>query len=299
MVEEAKTTVYDIIIIGKGPAGISAAIYGARANKKVLVIAKDSGWLSKTDAIENYYGFENPVSAIDLLTAGINQAKRFGVAFEDSEVVGVEKIEDFTVATTTSSFASKVVIIATGMPRNKANIKNLASFEGRGVSYCTTCDGFFYRGKTVGVVGNSDFAYKEATELLPFTKNITLFTNGRDYKGMTTSPALFDPNIAIDQRKIKTIDGTEKIERIIFDDDSTSLIDGLFIAEGTASALDLAYKMGIENNGRTIIVDKKQGTNIPGLFAAGDCTGGILQVSVAVGEGATAGLSAIEYLNRK
>ena len=296
---ENSMNTYDIIIIGKGPAGVSAAIYGARANKKVLVIAKDFGWLAKTDMIENYYGFEQPVNAKDLLDTGIRQARRFGVVFEDAEVTGVEKQDEFTVTTTTASYTSKVVVIATGMPRNKARIQNLAAFEGRGVSYCATCDGFFYRGKSIGVVGNGDYAYKEATELLPFTKNITLFTNGRNYEGQTTSPAMFDPNIKTDLRKIKTIDGVDKIEKIIFDDDSITLIDGLFIAEGTASALDLAYTMGIENDGKTITVDKKQATNIPGLFAAGDCTGGVLQVSVAVGEGAAAGISAVEYLGRK
>ena len=290
---------FDIIIIGKGPAGVSAAVYGARANKKVLIIAKDFGWLAKTDSIENYYGFEQPVKAMDLLNAGISQARRFGVQFEEAEVVGVEKLEDFTVSTTNAVFTSKVVIIATGMPRNKAAISNLAAYEGRGVSYCSTCDGFFYKGKAVGVVGNSDYAYKEATELIHFTKNITLFTNGREYKGQTTNPSMFDPDIKIDKRKIKSIEGVDNIERLLFEDGSTIPLDGLFVAEGSASALDLAYKMGIENNGKTITVDKKQSTNLPGLFAAGDCTGGILQVSVAVGEGATAGMAAIEFLNKK
>jgi thioredoxin reductase (NADPH) len=110
---------------------------------------------------------------------------------------------------------------------------------------------------------------------------------------------MFDPDIKIDKRKIKAIEGVDNIERLIFEDGSSIPLDGLFVAEGSASALDLAYKMGIENNGKTITVDKKQSTNLPGLFAAGDCTGGILQVSVAVGEGATAGMAAIEFLNKK
>ncbi len=287
---------YDIIIIGKGPAGISAAIYGARANKSVLVIAKDFGWLAGADKIENYYGFENPMSGMELLTAGINQAKRFGVVFEDSEVTGIEKNEEFTVTTSVSTNTSKVLIVSTGMPRKKASVQNLSKYEGSGVSYCTTCDGFFYRGKTVGIIGNSDYTYKEATELLPFTKNITMYTNGRDYEGKVVLAEDFDSNIAIDKRKIDHITGETKIEMLVFDDKTQSPIDGLFIAEGTASALDFAYKMGIENDGKAITANKKQETNILGLYAAGDCTGGILQVSVAVGEGATAGISAIAYL---
>ncbi|MHB1484771.1 MAG: NAD(P)/FAD-dependent oxidoreductase [Saccharofermentanales bacterium] len=287
---------YDMIVIGKGPAGISAAIYGARANKKVLVIAKDSGWLANTDLVENYYGFEQPVDAKDLLAAGIRQATRLGVAFDESEVVSIDKIEDFEITTTTGSHKSKTLIIATGLPRKISAIKNLKEFEGRGVGYCVTCDGFFYRGKVVGVVGNSDYSYNEATELLAFTKNITIYTSGRNFEGKIYKAAQFDPNIKLDLRKISSVEGSDKIEKIVFEDGSETLIDGLFIAEGTASALDLSYKLGIANNGKTISTERDQSTNIPGLFAAGDCTGGILQVSVAVGEGATAGLSAIKYL---
>lgn len=290
---------FDMIIIGKGPAGISAAIYGARANKKVLVIAKDFGWLATTERIENYYGFEQPLTGMQLLEAGINQAKRFGVVFEDLEVVGVEKYEDFVVTTTTSVFTSKVVIITTGMPRKKPGISNLSDFEGSGVSYCTTCDGFFYRGKTVGVTGNTDYTYKEATELLPFTDKITIYTNGRGYAGTLVLPEQFSPSIHLDDRKINRIAGDQKLERIIFEDGSDAAISGLFVAEGTASAIDLAYKMGIENNGKTILVNENQETNIPGLYAAGDCTGGILQVSVAVGEGAVAGINAIAFLKKE
>lgn len=288
---------YDMIIIGKGPAGISGAIYGARANKSVLVLAKDFGWLSGAEIVENYYGFENPQSGMDLLNAGINQAKRLGVVFEDSEVVGVEKYENFQVTTTNNSYESKVLIIATGMPRKKASIRNLSAFEGSGVSYCTTCDGFFYRGKTVGIVGNTNYTLKEAHELLPFTKNITMFTLGRDFEGNNDLSSEEFGVIQIDKRKIDSLQGDTKLEKVVFEDGSEKLIDGLFIAEGTASALDLAYKMGIENDGKTITVNKNQETNIPGLYAAGDCTGGILQVAVAVGEGAVAGINAISYIN--
>lgn len=289
---------YDIIIIGKGPAGVSAAIYGVRANKKVLIIAKDSGWLANTDMIENYYGFENPVKVTELLNTGIKQAKRLGVVFEDSEVVSIEKNEEFEIKTTSGIHHSNALIIATGLPRKISAIKDLKSFEGRGVAYCVTCDGFFYRGKTVGVVGNSDYSYTEATELLAFTKNITVYTNGRNFEGKKYKASQFDPSIKLDVRKINRIEGTDKIEKIVFEDEDEMQIDGLFIAEGTASALDLSYKLGIGNNGKTINAERDQSTNVPGLFAAGDCTGGILQVSVAVGEGAIAGLSAVKYLKK-
>jgi thioredoxin reductase (NADPH) len=289
---------YDIIIIGKGPAGISAAIYGVRANRKVLVIAKDFGWLAKTDKIENYYGFENPISGMDLLTAGIKQAERLGVEFADGEVVGIENYDGFKVKTLGAEFESKAVILATGMPRKKSQIKNLTDYEGRGVGYCAICDAFFYRGKAVAVAGNADYAYEEASELLPFTKNLTIYTNGREYTGTAHTTDNFDENIKLDKRKIDHLEGEEKLERIVFDDGSFALTDGFFVAEGTAGAMDFAYKLGLENDGKTIKVAKNQSTNVPGFFAAGDCVGGILQISVAVSEGATAGLSAIEFLKQ-
>jgi len=123
---------YDIIVIGKGPAGVSAAIYGIRANKKVLVIAKDSGWLANTDKIENYYGFDQPVNVTDLLSAGVRQAQRLGVIFEESEVVSIDKKEDFEITTTLGAHTSKTLVIATGLPRKIAAIKNPLTFAAPG-----------------------------------------------------------------------------------------------------------------------------------------------------------------------
>ncbi len=282
---------YDLIVVGKGPAGISAAIYAVRAGLRVLLIGRDKGSLEKAEKIENYFGFAEPISGEDLLVNGLAQASRLGVELLEAEVTGIVWMETFAVSTTQGDYTSLSLVLATGLPRRKASVPGLQDFEGRGVSYCATCDGFFYRGKQVAVIGNGEYAFKEASELKPFAAGITLITNGRPFEGTAS-----DPTIKIDLRKIVRAEGDDdKIRRLVLED-GTLEIDGVFVAEGTASALDLATKLGLENDGKVITVDDHQATNLPGLFAAGDCTGGHLQVAISVGAGAKAGLSAIEYI---
>jgi thioredoxin reductase (NADPH) len=283
---------YDLIIIGKGPAGLSASIYAVRAGLNVLVIGRDHGALEKAEKIENYLGFIEPLSGIELLANAEAQAKRLGVEIVQDEVTGVSWMENFEVHTTSESYSAASVVLATGIPRRKATVKGLTGFDGKGVSYCATCDGFFYRGKNVAVIGSGEYALKEAGELKPFAARITLLTNGREFEGSFT-----DDKIELDKRKLKSVFGSEeKVGGLEFEDGSKLDVDGIFVAEGTASALDLALKLGLDNDGKVILVDESQATNLPGIFAAGDCTGGLLQVAVAVGEGARAGMSASAYV---
>lgn len=281
---------YDTIIIGQGPAAISAALYISRANFSTLIIAKGNGSLEKAERIDNYYGLLVSLSGIALLEAGIEQAKKFGVNFIIDEVLSLTYNDSFTVTTKNGSYSSKTVLLATGSSRKKPPIAGIRDFEGKGVSYCAVCDAFFYKNKSVGVLGNGDFALHEAIELASFTDKITIFTN--------TQPVIFneDKRFNINTKKIIGLSGENKIEQILFDDNSNQPIDGLFIALGTAGAADFAKVLGVEVNGDRIVVDERQKTNLPGLFAAGDCTGGTLQVSVAVGEGAKAGLEIINTL---
>lgn len=283
----------DLIVIGQGPAGISAAIYAVRSGLSVTLIGRDKGSLEKAEKIENYFGFIEPISGADLLERGLAQARRLGVQIIQAEVTGITWVEQFEVDTNAGAFMAPSVVLAPGMPRRKAAVAGLTDFEGRGVSYCATCDGFFYRKKKVAVIGNGEYAFKEASELKPFASEITLLTNGRPYDA-----AAQDPAIRLDLRKIERVEGDEeKVRRVVFTDGALE-IDGIFVAEGTASALDLALKLGLDNDGKAILVDDKQQTNLPGLFAAGDCTGGLLQVAVAVGEGAQAGMSAAGYVRK-
>lgn len=285
----------DIIIIGKGPAGISAALYTVRAGLKTLVIGQDNSALLKAERIENYYGFEEPVSGKFLLEEGEKQARRLGVKFDLSEVISIEKEEYFEVYTNEQSYSCKSLLLATGQQQKKIKIDRLSEFEGRGVSYCTTCDGFFYRGLKVGLLGAKDYAIHEAMELEHLTKDITIFTNGSElelsekYKNLALQ-------FAVNKKKIAAIDGKDAIESILFEDGSNETIDGLFVAYESASSLDFARKLGVITKNNSIEVDEKQRTNLEGLFAAGDCTGGFKQVSTAVGQGAIAGKQMIEYV---
>jgi thioredoxin reductase (NADPH) len=281
----------DIFIAGLGPAGVSAAVYAARAGLSVVLCGRDAGALAKAEKIENYYGFIDPISGPDLLHRGLDQAERLGVTIVRAEITGISWDSHFTVDTDRGPYLALAVILATGMPRRKAAVPGLADFEGRGVSYCATCDGFFYRGKTVAVIGNGEYALREAGELKPFAKEIVLLTNGRPFEAGTR-----DEQIRLITDKILRVEGDEQVRRLVLSGEQTIPVDGVFVAEGTASALDLALKLGLANDGQAITVDQDQATSLPGLFAAGDCTGGRLQIAVAVGEGAKAGLAAVEQV---
>jgi len=280
---------YDVIVLGKGPAGIQAAVYIKRANINVLVIGKDGGALSKTDKIGNYYGFTQ-ISGPELLEEGFKHAKALNIELINEEVTGLSFGLDFEVTTTLNAYHAKAVILATGSPRASVRIPNLKELEGRGVSYCAICDAFFYRKKIVGVLGHGDYAAQEAHELVNVADQVIVFTNGLDPVGH------FDPRVKFVKNKIKNLVGTDRLQAVMLDDESTVDVSGLFIALGSASATDLALKIGalVENN--KIIVDEKRQTNVPGLFAAGDCTPGIMQIAKAVGDGCVAGLESIAFI---
>ncbi len=279
----------NVIIIGSGPAGISAALYTVRAGIETTILSKGDSSLNKAGEIENYYGFVEPISGKDLLTQGVSQAKRLGVKFLEEEVVGLSFEDKLAVATDRGKYTADAIIIATGTQRNVPKITGIDRFEGSGVSYCAVCDGFFYRGKDVGVLGAGEFAVHEASELKPIAASVTLLTNGKE------TPAGLPEGITVDDRVITSIDGELSLGGVTFEDGEKLSISGLFIAQGVAGSGDLARKIGAETNGTRIVVDDKMATNVPGLFAAGDCTGGFLQISKSVYQGAEAGTSAVKY----
>lgn len=290
-------TDFDLIVVGKGPAGISAAIYALRANLSVLIVAKDSGALGKAHAIANYYGFAEPISGKDLELRGEVQAENLGGIFVDGEVLDLFYEGKFQLRVRGQSgedrgFSAKAVVVATGSVRSKAQIKGLSDFEGKGVSYCAVCDGFFYRKKNVAVLGNGAYALSEAKELLPLAEKVYVCTLGAE-------PAVeFPPEFIVEKEKIALVEGADKVQKICLEDGREILVDGIFVAIGSAGALDLARKAGAALESGKIVVGQNMMTTVPGLFSAGDCLGGILQVAVAVGEGAKAGIAAVEYIRK-
>lgn len=196
---------YDVIIVGAGPAGISASLYTVRRNLKTLIIYKEESALEKTKKIENYYGFENGINGEDLYKIGIKQAQNIGAEVIKDEVTNIqadylnEKGHIFKVGTLNNEFEAKSVILATGNKKNKTNIKNMDKYEGKGISYCAICDGFFYRNKNVAIIGNGDYAISEAIDLQNVVKSITILTNGRQ------APEYRVENIDINTKEIREI----------------------------------------------------------------------------------------------
>lgn len=280
----------DLIIIGSGPAGLSSALYVLRAGFTVKIIAKDGGSLQKAEKIENYLGFETPVTGSDLLKMGKNQVKRLGANIINDEVTGISWNGGFIVSTPSVKEKAKAVIIATGAVRKAVSVPNLSEFEGAGVSYCAVCDAFFYRGKNVAVLGSGEFALNEVKELLGIANSVSLLTNGTEIN------ADFPESVKIYPQPIKEIIGDTTLQGVRFNDETVLPLDGLFVAFGTADASALAKELGLALKNGKIAVDENMRTSLKGAFAAGDCVGGVLQISVAVGEGATAGLSAVQFL---
>ncbi|MBE6904379.1 MAG: thioredoxin reductase [Ruminococcaceae bacterium] len=281
----------NIVIIGSGPAGVSAALYTSRANIDTLVISNESSALLKAEKIENYYGFEEAISGKELHDNAIEGAKKAGARFVKEEVVGIGFEERLCVYTDKNKYSADSVIIATGASRKAPLIKGIAEFEGRGVSYCAVCDAFFYRGKNVAVIGNSSYALHEAKELLPVVNSVVLLTDGK--------PLEVETDIETINTKISEIIGNETVNGVLFEDNSKIEIDGLFVAIGVAGSTELAKKIGILTEKGKIVVDENMATNVPGIFSAGDCNGGLLQISKAVSEGAVAGTQAIKYIRGK
>lgn len=280
----------NVIIIGNGPAGISTALYTTRAGISTTIIGKDHGALGKASEIENYYGFSEPISGKDLISEGIEGARRLGAEIVSDEVLGITYGSKLTVITKSGAYEADSVVLATGTSRTAPKIKGLKEYEGHGVSYCAICDAFFYRGKDVAVLGNGIYALHEALELLPTSNSVTILTNGKEPDFQVPEKIKVNTNI------IDSISGNDVVEEIHFQNGESLSLAGLFIAIGVAGSTDLAKKIGAETQNNKIIVDENMSTNIPGLYAAGDCTGGLLQISKAVYEGAKAGTEIIKYL---
>jgi len=280
---------YDAVIIGSGPAGLSAALYTSRANLKTLVVGKDRGALEKADRIENYFGMAEPVSGCELVENTRNQAKSLGAELAEDEIFHISWNGHFLLEGKSGTYEAKTVLLATGSARKTIKLKGIQELEGKGVSYCAICDAFFYRGRDVAVLGNEEYAIHEMKQLLPVVKSATLLTNGA--KLLAEVPE----GVQVISTPLASVDGTDFVEGVTFTDGTSLQVDGLFVALGSAGAAELARKAGAMLDGRNIQVNDKMETNIPGLYAAGDCTGGLLQISTAVGEGAVAAMSMIKF----
>jgi thioredoxin reductase (NADPH) len=278
---------HDLIIVGGGPAGVSAALYALRAGLNVAVFRKDIGALARAERIDNFFGFSG--SGSELAKSGVKQIKSLGADIFEEEVLSVPLEEDFTV----NGRDSRAVVLATGASRSTPPIPGIAAFEGRGVSYCAVCDGFFHRGKDVAVLGSGAYALHEANELLPLAASVTLLTDG---KPLSTD---IPHGIKVVEEPLAEVSGEKKLEAVKLKNGGLLNFTGLFIAVGVAGGTDLARKIGAVIKENNVATDAFMRTSVPGLWAAGDCTAGVKQVAKAVHEGMIAGMEAIKFIRAK
>ncbi len=298
--------VYDVIIIGGGPAGLTAGIYSARANLKTLILdkSKTAGALAYASLIENYPGLEKPLTGKELLDRIRSQTLSFGVEYKEEQVVGVDLVsETKEVITMGGNYKGKAVIIATGSMGRKPTIKGEGELLGRGVSYCAVCDAPFFRGKKVAVLGDSEEAAKEAQYLTEFAEECFLITPSSKLKIDPEHPVFSNRKVKVlTGYSIKEITGTDFVTGILIKDkegvEKHIEISGVFVyLQGSQPVTDfLGESLQVDERG-FIIVDNFMQTNIRGIFAAGDVASPhARQVVIACAQGAIAALSAEKYV---
>ena len=280
MQENNKLDNYDVIIIGGGPAGVSAALYIVRGGRNVLLVHNGVSALHKAELIQNYYG-TGEISGAALYDVGIEQARRVGACVVNAQVTFVEFDHGvFTVKTETGDYAARRLIIATGSPRKKADIEGIAELDGKGISYCAVGDAFFYRKKRVGVIGAGAFAEHEYYALKNVVGDAFLLTDGDSPSFEVDKDRVYTAKIA----RITERDG--RVGGVEFEDGTSIPLDGVFIALGSMGSASMAKTLGIlTDKSGDIKTDGYGRTNIGGLYAAGDCTVGIKQIGKAVVDG--------------
>ncbi|MDR3643362.1 MAG: thioredoxin-disulfide reductase [Candidatus Doudnabacteria bacterium] len=304
--------IYNVIIIGSGPAGLTAALYAARAELKPLVIAglAPGGQLMQTTEVENFPGFVNGILGPELMDNMIKQVSRFGTEIINDNAVSIDFIKQpFTVKTDKAEFLAKTVIIATGAEANWLNLPNEQRLRGKGVSACATCDGFFFKGKEVVVIGGGDTAMEEANFLTRFASKVTIVHRRDEFRAskIMIKRAQDNPKIAFATNVTVTdVLGENSVEGITIKDnktgeDKTISAQGYFSAIGHTPNTKLFAAAGVEIDQKGYIVIKQQTrTNIDGVFVAGDVNDPrYRQAVVAAGMGCMAALDVEKYLAEK
>ena len=299
------------MIIGAGPAGCSAAIYAVRSGVKTMIAggAMPGGQLLQTNDLENYAGFENPVGGFELMTAMHKQCKRLGVEILTDKIVKIEgeKTPFILTAESGEQYESMAVIIAAGASARWLGVSGEEKLKGHGVSACATCDGFFFRGKEVVVVGGGNTAFEDALFLSQFCPKVTLVHRREGFRAdaVTVEKVKNTPNISMMLNcVIDEVIGQEKVTAAILrnvktQEKTTLSCDGIFVAVGAVPQTDWLKESAVKLTENGLVqVDAHQQTNVAGIFAAGDCTDPeFRQAIVAAGSGAKAGISAASFIN--
>ena len=294
--------VWDLIVLGGGPTAIGSAIYAARFALDVLIIGKTFGGLiATTHLVENYPAITT-TSGVGLMNMFRDHMDSLEIPYISDEIRSIEKVDTyFQLNSYFQKFKAASIIIATGSERKKLDIPGEEEFAGRGVSYCATCDGPFYKEKVVCVVGGSDSAAKEALFLAQNCSKVYIIYRGEEIRAEPINKKRVYENDKIEiiyKTNITKIKGEDTASSIIFDNGKEFTVDGVFIEIGSIPNSDLAIKIGVETNDKgEILINRKSETNIPGIYAAGDVADApFKQAITGVAEGVIAAYSAFDYL---
>jgi len=299
-----KNKVYDLIIIGTGPAGLTAGIYSGRYGISTLVFGTLAGGLAG-EAFEIYnFPSHGKISGFELMNKMLVQTKEAGGEIKPEKVSEIKKGKNFEVITNKGKYLSKKIIIATGSERKSIGLEREKELTGKGVSYCATCDAGLYKNKNVGVVGGGNSALAASLLLSKFAKKVYILYRGEKFfraesawiKEVEKNPKI-EP---IFNSAITKLVGEKRLESVEVNNEKTINLDGLFIEIGSDPQINLVKQIGVKLEKGEIITDKKQRTNLKGVFAAGDVTDNPLkQIVTACAEGAIAAYSAYEELEQE
>ncbi len=292
---------YDVVILGVGPAGLQAAVHAGRRKASVLLLGSARKSSLFTAHIENYFSLFN-ISGEEMLKRGTEQARQFGADILEESVIGIAPAEDIFKVTTEGgkAVAAKSIIFATGSKRNTLGVKGEKLLLGRGVSYCVDCDGHFFRGQDVCVVGNESAAADGALTLMKIAGSVHLVCDRLEAAENLREEVCVSGAVIHEGVRVEVIHGEEAVEGVSLSDGRRIEVQGVFIELGAKGVLELALNLGValDSEMKYIQTNKQQETNIPGIYAAGDICGMPWQMAKAVGEGCVAGMGAAAYAKK-
>lgn len=297
-----ETKIYDVIIIGGGPAGLTAGLYCSRRGLKTLIITKDiGGQITRTGEIENYPGFEK-ISGAELAKKLFDQAKKFGTEIIFDEVKEISKEAPFQLKTIRDSFQTKTIILAFGKKPRELEVPGEEEFKGRGVTYCATCDAPFFKDKIVCVVGGGNSALEATIVSANVAKQVNLIYRGTEFRAeealQDNVKKLKNVNILMNE-EVTEIIGSDKVSKVKLKSNKTLETDGVIVEIGFIIDRSLIQDIVEMDTNNQVIIDDKQMTSVEGIFAAGDLTQTpVKQIVVSAGEGAKAALSCFDYIQK-
>ena len=295
--------VYDVVIIGAGPAGIQAAIHASRKKTDVLMLGRLENSALSGAHVENYACIEGVQSGKDLLEAGHRQAEKFGTRIDSQDVLKISQVDSQFMLELEAGeeIIARTIIFAMGVSKKKLAVPGEKELLGMGVSYCVDCDANFYRGATVAVVGDRSAAVDGALTLLGYASKVYLITKKLDVTTELQARLEKSEVEVLSDNWVKGIDGENAVTGLLLENGESLKADGVFVELGSKGALELATQIGVQldtESFKYIETNRKQETNIPGIYAAGDIVGPPWQMAKAVGEGCVAGMEAATYARK-